>query len=125
MKNIAVNFEKQTIILTNKFSQRAAIVGTAEYAQLLEVKKEFPTYSVYVKPKQTSSVTIKYGSLKYDDMIARIMKLENVQKRDELMSEFNTLRADGKYVVVRSWFIQTVFPEEEKNESASEESNVA
>ena len=125
MKNITVNFEKQTIILTNKFSQRAAIVGTAEYAQLLEVKNEFPTYSVYVKPKQTSSVTIKYGSLKYDDMIARIMRFENAQKRDELMAEFNTLREGKQYLVVKSWFIKCVVPEEQKTESQDDKTVAA
>ncbi|MBQ8003670.1 MAG: hypothetical protein IJ299_01050 [Oscillospiraceae bacterium] len=119
MKDITLNFEKQTIVLANKFSQRAAIVGTPEYSQLMAVRKEFPGFSVYVKPKQTSALTTKYGSMKYEDMVARIMSFDNAEKRDALMLEFNTLRADGKYAIVRSWYIRTVLSVNESSADGS------
>ena len=115
MKNIVINFEKRTITLANRFSARAGIVGSAEHSQLSEIINSYPNYAICVKPKQTCAITAKYGSLKYDDMIARIKSIENDEEREALMAEFNTLRAGERYFTVRAWFIQTVLSIDELN----------
>ena len=119
MRNLTVNYNEQKIIMSHKFAKSAETVGSAEYLQLIEVKDKFPNYSIVIKPKQTSSVTSKYGNLKYEDMINRINSMDNEEKREEIMTEFNKVRACGKYFTVRSWFIQTVILENNEDESAA------
>ena len=55
MTNIKIDPANKTIILTNKFSQKAYNVGTKEFEELQEVHLAFPNYKIVtrtIKKKQ-------------------------------------------------------------------------
>ena len=90
MKNIVVNFESKTIELTKNFSKRAGVFGSPEYRSLVEVKREFPDYTLFIKPSHSYYSPSPYSRLTYADMEAIIMRCEDVNKREEWLDEFNT-----------------------------------
>jgi hypothetical protein len=112
MKNIVVNFESKTIELTKNFSKRAGVFGSPEYRLLVEVKREFPDYSIFIKPSQSHCSPSPYSRLTYEDMEEMIMRCEDADMREELLTRFNTLKLSGKYFEVKQWFIQTRLADE-------------
>lgn len=68
MKNITVDFEKNTITVTTNFAKRAGVVGSPEYHTLVEVKREFPDYAIRVKSVPSHYTPSPYSKLTYADM---------------------------------------------------------
>ena len=111
MKNIVVNFESKTIELTKNFSKRAGVFGSPEYRSLVEVKREFPDYTLFIKPSHSHYSPSLYSRLTYADMEAIIMRCEDVNKREEWLDEFNRGRCIFPFAQIKSWFIRNVLAE--------------
>ena len=108
MKNIVIDFEAKVITITSNFSKRADVVGTLEYHELVVVMKDFPEYTLRVQRAPIRHYTPSpYSRLTYEDMEAMIMRCEDADMREELLTRFNTLKLSGKYFEVKRWFIQT------------------
>ena len=60
------NFEKRTIEMTKSEAKAASRVGSEEYKELLEVRKEFPGYRIVVKENKSKNV---FKGMDYDFMI--------------------------------------------------------
>jgi hypothetical protein len=112
MKNIVVNFESKTIELTKNFSKRAGVAGTPEYHTLVGVMRDFPDYTLRVKRTPSHHTPSPYSRLTYEDMEAMIMRCEDADMREELLTRFNTIKLSGKYFEVKQWFIQTRLADE-------------
>jgi hypothetical protein len=111
MKNIVVNFESETIELTKNFSKRAGVVGSPEYRTLVEVKREFPDYTLCIKPTHSHYTPSPYSRLTYADMEATIMRCDDANKREVWLDEFNRRRCIFPFPQIKSWFVQNVLAE--------------
>ena len=112
MKNIVVDFEEKVITVTSNFAKRAGVVGSPEYHTLVEVMRDFPDYALRVKRTHSHYKPSPYSRLTYEDMEAMIMRCEDADMREELLTRFNTLKLSGKYFEVKQWFIQTRLADE-------------
>ena len=117
MTTMKINEKKNTIEITKTFAQKAARVGSPEYFELLEVRRNFPNFKVVVK--QTKSKD-SFKGLTYDYMKKYILAHDDEEGSN--MAVFNELRgtivegddelqADSmSYGEIKLWFLDT-YPE--------------
>ena len=115
------NHMTKKIEMTKTEAKAAGKPNTAEYNTLLELMKNFPSFTVEIKaPAKRKS---EFKGLDYKYMKSYIQKC-NRENKLEIMAEFNTLIAQDKkdkkegsehleaasYLDVKQWFL-AVFPE--------------
>ena len=116
MTTMKINEKKLTIEVTKSFYQKANRVGTPEYHELMEVRRNFPMYRVVVK--QTKSKD-SFKGLTYAYMEKYILAHDD--KEGSNMAVFNELRGKGddaegamadsmSYGEIKLWFLDT-YPE--------------
>lgn len=129
MANITINTKNGTIELAKGFAKAASRYGTKEYAQLQEVRRDYPGYTVRdvsIKKKEKSGKNPLEGfdifkGLTYDYMEKYISKHDEGGK---IMSEYKLLRGKTEeaeemlaescsYKEIREWFLKK-FPEIKK-----------
>lgn len=114
MRNITLNRNNRTIIISKAFEKKASKYGTPEYNELVEVQRDNAGFKVVVKaPAKTSSKTsrITLSDIKryisfHDD--------ENNSKMEELERMCNA-KAHGEinnksFFEIKKWFFEK-FPE--------------
>ena len=117
MTTMKINEKKLTIEVTKSFYQKANRVGTPEYHELMEVRRNFPMYRVVVKQTKSKDsfkgLTYEYMAkyiLAHDDKEGSNMAVFNelrgtiVEGDDELQAESLT------YGEIKLWFLDT-YPE--------------
>ena len=118
MKNININFQKQTIEMTKTFANSASNYGSEAYNELMNAKRDFPSYTVtIVKTASKKKDSFKGLNLQY-------MKKYITEKSgadSEQMKDFNLLcgntddelAAKASFGEIKMWFL-TQYPEIEK-----------
>jgi hypothetical protein len=119
MKNITVDFEKNTITVTTNFAKRAGVVGSPEYHTLVQVMREFPDYKLCITHTPSHYRPSPYSRLTYADMETIIMNCEDIQKREEWFDTFEKIRLIRSFFEVKKWFVQTVLAEEANRHEAA------
>ena len=105
MKNLfVVDFAKKAIVGSQSAVKKAGRVGSKEYKMLMELLEKHPTFKVVAKEPNEKKNT--YAGLTYDVMKEYINGLEN---SEEMMAEYESVKkmANGKYPLVKKWFIDT------------------
>ena len=103
MKNLfAYDFVNNTIVASKSTLKKAGKVGTPEYKALMKMIKAQPTFSVVEK-----DIVINENKRTYKGLTNDVMKayLENQPNKDDLLEEFEALRATGKYALTKQWFL--------------------
>ncbi len=108
---IKVNFVNHTIVVSRLFATRAADPKYAEYRQLTDVQKYYPSYEVVVRTIQQPS-NEHYKGLTYSYMEYYISTHE---RADERIKEYNEIRLraqchSASYGYIKKWFLQ-VYPQ--------------
>ena len=118
MRNININFQKQTIEMTKTFANSASNYGSEAYNELMNAKRDFPSYTVtIVKTASKKKDSFKGLNLQY-------MKKYITEKSgadSEQMKDFNLLcgntddelAAKASFGEIKMWFL-TQYPEIEK-----------
>lgn len=103
-------FQKNIIELNATEARRAAKIGTEEYKELIEAKRNFPNFQIKVMPTRKSSYAFK--GLTYEFMGRYI----SIHGTEEQLKEFNEMRdRDGEsggaasYGEIKKWFLEN-FP---------------
>lgn len=109
-----INFKNYTIEMTKSEAKAASKYGSDSYKELMNIKKDFPTFEVVViaKPKAKKNSAALKG-LNYEFMKKYIAENE---KDDTVIKEFKILRGeiedvDGikatakSYAYIKSWFL--------------------
>lgn len=109
-----INFKNHTIEMTKSEAKAASKYGSDSYKELMNIKKDFPTFEVVVtaKPKAKKNSAALKG-LNYEFMEKYIAENE---KDDTVIKEFKILRGeiedvDGikatakSYAYIKSWFL--------------------
>lgn len=113
MTNFKIDFTNNTITMTKAVAEKASKYGSEEYRELMQVRKDFPTFEVKViaTPKRKT----EFKGLNYAFMKQYIMNCKRADK-DEIQKDFEelTTKIDGCDVAsfgeVRQWFLET-FPD--------------
>ncbi len=117
MKNIIVDYRNGKIILSSAFEKKAFTPGTAEYAQLMEVRHEFPDFHLDTRQFKTNTKQDRYKGLTYDYMRWFIGKVESEENAPAVLEGLESLIALSKghstckrYPTVKKWFLNR-YPE--------------
>jgi len=118
MKNININFQKQTIEMTKTFANDASNYGSEAYNELMNAKRDFPSYTVsIVKAASKKKDSFKGLNLKYMEKYIT----DHSGAASEQMATFNLLcgntndelAAKASFGEIKMWFL-TQYPEIEK-----------
>ena len=102
MNNITINYKKSTIEIAKSFEKKASIFGSAEYNELCNARKEFPTYRLVIKANKSNNT---FKGMDYDFMLDYI---ENHDNAEQHKAEFNKLRENNlPYGEIKQWFVST------------------
>lgn len=118
MKNININFQKQTIEMTKTFANSASNYGSEAYNELMNAKRDFLSYTVsIVKAASKKKDSFKGLNLKYMEKYIT----DHSGAASEQMNTFNLLcgntddelAAKASFGEIKMWFL-TQYPEIEK-----------
>ncbi len=111
MKAIVIDYPTSTIILSSAFERKAFTPGTSEYAQLMEVRHEFPDFRLNTRQFKTNTKQDRYKGLTYDYMRWYIAKVEG-KDAPAVLNGLESLIAISKghstakrYPTVKKWFL--------------------
>ena len=111
MKAISVDYRSRVITLSSAFERKAFTPGTTEYAQLMEVRHEFPDFRLDTRQFKTNTKQDRYKGLTYDYMRNFIKNVEGekapaVLKGLESMIDISRGHSTCKrYPLVKKWFL--------------------
>lgn len=112
MKNYKIDFEKQTVIITKDFAERAENINSEEYNILMKVRKDFPNMKVLNYSHRSPKKANKNKGLTYNRMETYIKLFDNAE---ELLKMFELVKRaslvqNNSYLFVKKWFLAT-FPD--------------
>ena len=123
MKNLTVNFAENKIEISSKYANAASKINSREFQELMNLKKNFPTFEVSV----VKSSTRKANSFKGLTMEYMEEYIKNHDDDGTIINEFNTLcgkngeiSATASYGEIKMWFLNT-YPEFEQRRSEIDE----
>ena len=103
MKNLYVDFAKQTIQMTKTYATKAGKVGSREYDELTKIHQMYPDYRFVITAPKTNSTA---KGLDYDFMEKYLAALSDGKRKEELTQNYQDLRnADLGYLEIRTWFV--------------------
>ena len=112
MKNsISINDKNRTIEITKKFAAAAKRFGSAEYADLQEVRRDYPNYRVEVKTASKKADGFKGLTYSYMENYIKSHSDENVLADFyQLCGKTNTgeiqeFAAAATYGEIKKWFL--------------------
>lgn len=117
MKNVfVVDFAKKAVVGSQSAVKKAGRVGSKEYKMLMELLEKHPTFEVVAKESNEKKNT--YDGLTYPVMEEHIKGLDN---SEEMMAEYEAVKkmANGKYPLVKKWFIDTFMKNQTENKPVS------
>ena len=123
-KNQIILTNDKNGLVTKAFAKQARIFGTPEYRMWQDFLKDFPNAKMVVKKAKRKSTQNGFTNLTYENMIEHISGLENA---DELLIEFNKIKAIAKFkgnphYYVKKWFIENIITDTDiLNDSDNEE----
>ena len=119
-----IDYIESKIIVSKKFLKEAGNVTTAAYSELVQIRKDYPDFTI--EPRQIAKRENKmtYGKLTYDRMREYIESKEDAKS---VLVEFEQVKKLAKfqnasYVFVKKWFLGLYgndFRREEKEEKES------
>lgn len=110
-----INEKKNAIELSKKEAKAAAKFGTAEYKQLQEARRDYPTFSVVTVTRKTTTKKNTFKGLTYEYMEMYIQKHDDDDQ--SIMAEYKMLRGlteeaeealavSFTYLEMKDWFLK-------------------
>ena len=123
MKPYDISFENCTITLSANFIRKASTLGTKEYYEMLQLRRELPGFQ-FQKAEAEKKAASKYKNLTYKNMreyIAAIIADEKEAKA--MLDQMKKVEALSKvqanpYKYVHDWFVK-MFPDYKKVQLAN------
>ena len=102
MSGIRVDFISNSIIVTQAFLDAAAVVGTEEYNELRDVRKENPSMKIVRRSVRGNKDSHKSNFIKVMDSENRVTFEDTI---DYFQDMYNG-NSSKTYVAVRDWFLE-------------------
>ncbi len=111
MSGIRVDFISNSIIVTQAFLDAAAVVGTEEYNELRDVRKENPNMKIVRRSIRANRENHKSKGLTYAYMrnFIKVMDSDNRVTFEDTVDYFQDMyngNSAKTYVAVRDWFLE-------------------
>ena len=109
--NYEINFIEETIIITKRFYKAASVITNPEYKQLIDIRRDNPTFKVVLREIKKKVGKRSYRNLTYDNMRAFITAREQDEAtraaRLAQVGRVITLSKvqAGPYAYVKVWFL--------------------
>ena len=104
MKNIRLDYAKETIEITKAFEKKASVYGSQAYNELATVRRDFPTFKLKISESKGSN---GFKGMDYDFMRNYISLHDNSEINSQ---RFETLIQNKlTYGEIKQWFVST-FP---------------
>ena len=109
--NYNIDFINATIIITKKFYKAASILNTPEYKEMMQLRRENPTFSIVLREIKKKENKKSYRNLNYKNMRTFIENYETDDGvRTDRIKEFEKVMAlskvqSGPYAYVKAWFL--------------------
>ena len=114
---LRIDFEKKLIIMDRTFSMNCRNTASDEYAQLQNVRRDYPTYRVETRQIKKNPKKKTYKGLTYEYMEDYILMHEVGEARREVLAEFHEMQIISechskayRYPVIKNWFLSR-YPE--------------
>ena len=110
--NYFIDQLNSTIILTKRFYKAASILNSPEYKELMQARRDNPTFSIVLREIKRKENKNSYRNLTYGNMRTFI---ENYEMDDDVradrLKEFEKVMAlskvqSGPYAYVKAWFLK-------------------
>lgn len=110
MKNININYMKKAIEITAAFNKKASCYGSGEYKELMNVRNDFPAFTIIVVDT-SSKRKGNFKGLNYERMNKYIINESGADS--EQMENFNILCGNSgeqfatraSYGQIKKWFL--------------------
>lgn len=127
MKNVKIAREEKTIYVSKNFLINASQFGTPEFNELMDAKRNYPTFEVKEYKIKHNPGKQTYGNLTYEHMKEFIEAYEMDEKqRADVLNEYEAVQVIAKtqkaaYVYVKKWFLGKYGDEFKKHQEELEE----
>lgn len=118
-----IDYVEGKIIVSKKFLKEASNVGTIAYSELVQIRKDYPDFTI--EPRQIAKRENKmtYGKLTYEFMREYI---ETKADKDQVLVEFEQVQKlakfqNAQYVFVKKWFLGLYGDEFKRDENEEKE----
>ena len=119
MKTITISYTTNTIDITKKFAEAAGKIGSKEYRELQEVRRDNPGFTINVVADKKKAPKNNYTGLTFNYMKSYIEKHDDEKK--SIMAEYLELRGESEEAMaigaasasifeIREWFFRK-YPE--------------
>ena len=119
MKTITISYTTNTIDITKKFAEAAGKIGSKEYRELQEVRRDNPGFTINVVADKKKAPKNNYNGLNFNYMKSYIEKHDDEEK--SIMANYLELRGEGdeakaigaksaSIFEIRAWFLNQ-YPE--------------
>ena len=112
MRDLIVDFEHHSIMMTAAFAKKCADPSSSEYRRLQEVRLENPNYTVKAHRIKKNTKKESYKGLTYAYMEDYIRRHEEGEKQIEILTEYSELRliaechsTGHRYPAIKKWFL--------------------
>ena len=120
-----IDYIENSIIVTKSFLKEAGIIGSTEYTELTQLRKDFPDFTVVQREINRKQGKKAYGKLNYKKM-AEFIETQEEENAPAVLAEFEKVQQlskvhNGPYAFVKTWFLnryKDVFQQEEEPELA-------
>ena len=118
--SLTINERNKTIEMTKKFANAAKRYGSNEYRDLLNARKDYPTYKVVTRSAKRRNDTFKGLTFPYMEKYIKSHGEENMiefytlcgrdAQGNKIMLDRNKMIEHASYIEVKEWFLKT-YPE--------------
>ena len=111
MKNYEISFENCTVTLSASFLRKASTLGTKEYQEMLQLRRDFPGFQ-FQKAEVEKKTASKYKNLTYKHMREYIAaSIADEAEAKAMLSQMKKVEALSKvqanpYKYVHDWFLK-------------------
>lgn len=115
-----IDYIKNTITASKKFLKAASVYGSTEYKTMIQLRKDFPTFTFEEKQITQKKGKQSYKNLTFEKMREHIILCQDcnrLKQFDYLMTFYETHR--NRYAKIKSWYL-----EQYKDEYADADTNI-
>ena len=128
--NYNIDFINAIIIITKKFYKAASVLNSPEYKEMMQLRRENPTFSIVLREIKKKEGKKSYRNLTYENMQTFIENYEtNDDVRADRLKEYEAVKAlskvqSGPYAYVKAWFLRMYGEAYNPKEEVSDKNSV-
>ena len=116
-----IDFVEGKISVSKKFLKEASNVATTAYSELVQIRKDYPEFTIAPRQIAKRENKMTYGKLTYDFMRDYIKTKDD---SEAILAEYENIRKlakfqNAQYVFVKKWFLG-LYGDEFKREEEDE-----